>query len=87
MEISKKVHSGCGLQAKLGPNKVQCCEKGKETGIFKSFLVFYIGDTLSKKKWLYKHLSGNVRQILLEMPHLTNVRATFLQNLVIMAKN
>ena len=27
-----KKQIGCGLEAKFGPNYVQCCEKSKETG-------------------------------------------------------
>ena len=52
METStKKNQIGCGLGATFEPNYVQCCGKGKETGIVISFFFhILLGDYLLKQE-------------------------------------
>ena len=55
---SAKNNVGVAFGAKFGPNYVQCCEKSNKLALSIVFLYFAWG---SKKQWLCKHLSENLR--------------------------
>ena len=46
---AKNPQIGCGLEAKFGPNYVQCCEKSKETGNIIRFFHVLLGDYILKQ--------------------------------------
>ena len=68
----------CVLGQNLGQirsNVVNKVNRGYQQVLF----ILYLGNTFkSKKQWLYKPQSGNLRQLKLEMPHFEDVRAKFL---------
>ena len=80
METSKKTQIGCGLEAKFGPNYVQCCEKSKETGNIRFFHIL-LGDYLLKQEAVVVKPPECKFMAIMAMPNFQDVMAKFLPDL------